>query len=562
MRLISETTTVETRDGIRLATDVCRAESGPPRPVVLIRTPYLRAGSRQFLDLTGMVADGWSVVIQDTRGRGDSTGTGPLFAHEGRDGEDTLDWCVDQPWCDGRVVSIGSSYLGFAQWQMAASGHRALRAIAPMQAAGRTHNGFFYEGGAFKAGSMTQYAAVMAATDPSLSQADREWAAQSLRDPRALVATHPSVHPLRERYPTYNLWIDPDRVDYWDELNVSPTTAPMDVAGFHIAGWYDMFCDTTIALWRQLREQAGSEYARRSQRLTIGHWPHGVFLPSVAEVDYGFGSDLGSGAGGRMLPWLAAAINGEPVEDGVRAFVMGSNRWWDLPDWPPPSDAVELFLGSGEHGARSARGDGTLTSRPGPVGHDSFVHDPADPVPTRGGRVLGLARPLPGPSDQRDVEAREDVLVYSTEVLGADLTIAGPVRAVVTFATDAVTADVTVKLVDVHPDGRALNLLDTVQRQRFRPGVDADVELVLGTVAHTFLANHRIRIEVASSNAPHYDVNRSVDVRLDQPAAAVSAQQTVRHGGRTSSRLILPVVANLDGTSNTTALADGRTTAR
>jgi putative CocE/NonD family hydrolase len=246
----------------------------------------------------------------------------------------------------------------------------------------------------------------------------------------------------------------------------------MHVAGYHVAGWYDMSCESAIALWRDLRESATTAYARESQRLTIGYWPHGIYGTSVPEVDFGAEASLwGSGAGPRMTGWLRDAVDGKPVEGGVRAFVMGVNRWWDLDDWPPPSRPVEMYLGSGPRGARSSRGDGTLRGRPDAAGHDRYRHDPDDPVPTRGGRLLGLAAPAPGVYDQREVEARDDVLVYTTDSLDGDLTIAGTVEVRLTVASDAPTADLVAKLVDVHPDGRALNILDSIQRCLLLQGV-------------------------------------------------------------------------------------------
>lgn len=541
---------IPARDGIGLAADVIYRDDGEPHPVLLMRTPYLRAGARAGLDITGLTAAGWALVVGDTRGRGDSEGDGAPFVMDASDGADTLDWCARQPWCDGRVAGHGTSYLGFAQWQLAGTGHPALRAIAPVQTSADARRAWFQEGGAFLSGMAAQWGANMATFDPAIGPA-------ALADVRALTADLPSLaayppaeHPLRTLYPPYDDWIRPEQDAYWDRFAVSPITHRLDVAGYHVAGWYDLFCDPAIELWRQMREHAATEYARTSQRLVIGYWPHGMYLQALPEVDYGPGSDLGgSGAGPRMYPWLRAALDREPVESGVSVFVMGVNRWLELPDWPPPSTPLVLHLDAGPRGARSDRGDGALVRHPGDAGTDGFEHDPADPVPTQGGRTLGLWRPLPGPYDQRDVEAREDVLVYSTDRLDADLTIAGRVTATVTFATSAPSADVTAKLVDVHPDGRALNVLDSIARRDFVPGAAVEVEVDLGSVAHAFRAGHRVRLEVASSNAPRFDVNRSSGQALDEPGPAERARQQVVRGGSARSQLVLPVIDNLDASS-------------
>lgn len=542
------------RDGVLLAADTFHADDGQPHPTLLLRTPYGRTGARGGVDVFGLVRAGWAVVSADTRGRGDSEGSGAPYLTEASDGADTLSWCAEQPWCDGRVAMAGPSYLGFTQWQAAATGHRALRAIAPSQAPLGARDGWQYEGGAFLASGSAQWGWAMAGTDRTTTPEQHERLEALTRDPAVWMATAPAVHPLRELYPPYENWIRPDDDAYWGGFDVSPLTRPMDVAGFHVAGWYDAFCETSIRGWHQLREHATGEYARASQRLVIGYWPHGgVGAQSMPGMDFLPGSDLGgSGAAAMLYPWLRDALDGKPVEDGVRAFVMGHNRWWDLPDWPPPAEPLELHLGGG---GRGADGDGRLSTTLADADTDAFEHDPNDPVPSHGGRLLGLWRPMPGPYDQRPIEQRGDVLVYTSPVLAGPLTIAGPVRAHVAFSTSAVSADVTAKLVDVHPDGRAINLLDSICRRDFVPGTAVEVTVELGTVAHAFLAGHRIRLEVASSNAPRFNPNPSTGAALNEPGPMLRADQRVHHGGRSGSRLVLPLVADLDGEPTAPALA-------
>jgi hypothetical protein len=540
---------IRARDGRLLAADVFYPDDGEQHPVLLMRGPYLRAAARAVLDVTGLTAAGWALVIGDIRGRGDSEGDGAPFIADAGDGADTLDWCVAQPWCDGRVAGHGSSYLGFTQWQMAGTAHPALRAIAPVQTSADAYRAWFDEGGALLNGLATQYGAYLATLDPGTSPAALAEVSELTGDLARLQSIPPAEHPLRRLYRPYDDWIRLDRRAYWDGFNVSPMTHRMDVAGYHVAGWYDLFCDPAIELWRQMREHAASEYARASQRLVVGFWPHGMGLQALPEVDYGPGSDLGSAAGAAMYPWLRSALDGEPVEGGASVFVMGVNRWLDRPDWPPPSTPLVLHLDAGERGAVSSRGDGALRAGPGDTGSDRFVHDPADPVPTHGGKTLGLWRPLPGPHDQRDVERRDDVLVYSSVELSGDLTIVGAVRAAITFETTGRCADVAVKLVDVHPDGRALNILDAVARRDYEPGVAVEVEVALGSVGHAFRAGHRIRVEVASSNAPRLDVNRSTGRPIHEPGPAERATQRVHRGGTARSQLILPVIDNLDGSA-------------
>lgn len=544
-QLIADTVRVAARDGVQLVVDVVRVDDGERRPVLLIRTPYGRIGARTGFDVVSAARAGWVVVTADVRGWGDSAGDPMPAVADAADGADTVAWCAAQPWCNGQVAMTGASYLGFAQWQAASTGTPALRAISPSQAPLGRRQQWFYEGGAFLPGVAVQWAAVMASQGSALSAAQRPVLAELMRDPQSLLARPLAEHPLREMFPGFERWLHPDDTEFWDRFDVSPATHPMDIAGYHIGGWYDCFCEATIRGWRELREHAGSERSRAAQRLVIGHWPHGVLGQSMPEVDYLAGSDWGgSGVGVEQDEWLAAATRGEDVDGGVRVFVMGSNAWWDLPDWPPPARTRSLYPGSGTGGARGIGGDGMLADQPPDAGSDGFVHDPSDPVPSCGGRLLNLWRPLPGPYDQRRVEERSDVLVYTGGPLREPLTIAGLVRFEAVFTTTAVSADVCAKLVDVHPDGRAINVVDGVQRGDFPPGRAKEVTVELGSVAYTFRPGHRIRLEVASSNAPRISPNPSTGAAPFEPTAYVRAEQQLHTGGNRPSRLELPVVTN------------------
>lgn len=522
--LLVDDVRIPARDGALLAADVIRRDDDEPHPVLLLRGPYSRAGARSQLDLTGLTAAGWALVIGDVRGRGQSEGDATPFVHEAADGHDTLEWITRQPWCDGRVAGQGTSYLGYAQWHAAGTGHPALKAVAAVQAAADPRPGLCYEGGAPLAANAAYFGAAMAMSDQSLPGEVRARALELAGNPVDLVA-RPGGDPLAELYPPYAAWRAGAGSEYWAPTVVSPQTHRMDVPGYHVAGWYDIFCEAGIELWRQLRERAAGGYARVSQRLVVGFWGHGMMLQALGELDFGPTSDVAtSGAFGAMHPWLRRAVDREPVESGASVFVMGVNRWLELPDWPPPSEPLTLHLGQGTLGTAAAA-DGV----------DAFDHDPSDPVPTRGGRMIGHWQPLPGPYDQRHVEARPDVLVYTSPELASALTVAGTVTLVVQFTSTAASADVTAKLVDVHPDGRAFNIVDGVQRCSPTPGEPAQVEVRLGSVAHAFAAGHRVRLEIASSNFPRVEIN-----------ASPARQQVLRGGGRLSA-LVLPVIGNLDG---------------
>jgi putative CocE/NonD family hydrolase len=542
---------VPMRDGTVLATDVALADGAGPQPVLLARTPYLRAGARAAYDVATLARAGWAVVFQDVRGRGDSKGVFDPFTQEKLDGRDAVDWCAAQPWCDGRVAMTGGSYLGVTQLYAAAARPPALKAISPSIANDQAKEGWHHTGGAFGTGLVLSWAAQMAATLPYASARDRRRATELVLDWRHSFSLPLAEHPLRDLLPAFDRWVDPEDRSYWRPLDLSRQYAAMDVAGFHAGGWYDVFCEGTIRNWQGMSANAASDYARASQRLVIGPWAHtGAFFQLSPEMDFG------PAANGMMIPaetllWMRDALDGKPVESGVRVFVLGRQNsgrqnsgrqnsgrqnsgrqcWLDLPSWPPAAERIDYFL-SATNGANSSRGDGRLDTAAPAVHHvDRFLHDAANPVPTQGGRTLGPWLPLPGPVDQQRIEQRDDVLVFTSAPLRDEVLVMGDVTADIVCETDAPSTDVTVKLVDVHPDGRAFNILDSVQRATFTPGRPKTVHVSLGSIAVAFQPGHSIRVDVAASNFPRFDVNPH----------APTAVNAVHTGGRAKSKITLPV---------------------
>lgn len=533
---------VPMRDGATLAADVFLPDDRAPRPAILARTPYSRATARAGHDPVALARAGWAVVVQDVRGRFDSHGTFDPFHQEGPDGADTIAWIADQPWCDGRVAMVGASYLGLSQWQAALEQPPALKAVAPMVVGGEVRDSWMYEGGALQLGFAVPYALLLALSGEP-DDAAQEQLLDVGRDIGAAVRIPLASHPLRVLFPPFERWIDASDDGYWSPLDFASRARKVEVPAFQVAGWYDIFCESNLAHHVALRDGAGTSAARDGQRLIVGPWVHaGLFAPSTAEFDFGLeASGLLEGLPGSQLDWLQQAVDGEEVDGGVSVFVMGSGRWVDLDAWPPPARPLRLYLSS-QAGANSLHGDGTLLTAPPPAGRDRFRYDPDDPVPTHGGRTLGRAVPLAGPADQRVVEQRPDVLVYTSEPLDHDVTVIGQVVATVMFASDGASADVTVKLVDVWPDGRALNVVDSVRRVPLEPGVAVPVEVTVGSTAQCFRAGHRIRVEVSSSNFPRLDRNPSTGEPAAEATRFEAAWQTVHHGGDLPSHVTLPVV--------------------
>lgn len=518
-------------DGTRLATDVVVRADGERHPVVLVRTPYARAGLRAVHDPVELARDGWAVVLQDVRGRVASEGQFDAMRQEGPDGAAVVEWCAAQPWSSGRVVMTGASYNGWVQWAAARRRPKGLAAISPTITTPYSERSWFKEGGAFKLGAWATWAMAMATSGNHGTKAAERRAAKDVQRRDELLAYPPDADRIASHFPAFAEWYG-GGPDYWAELDgPGPLARTVQVPAYHLTGWYDIFLEGALDAYEELAHRSRREAVRRGQRLVVGPWGHAAqLLQLVGSLDFGPDANwLQRGIPAEQLRFLRDAAEGREVQGGADVFVMGRNRWLELESWPPPATETAFHLESGSS-ANSVLGDGRLLAVPPErAGFDRYRHDPADPVPTTGGRHL-LWGPVaaPGPADQRDVELRRDVLVYTSEPLAQELTAIGPVRAELHVASTARRADVAVKLVDVHPDGRAVNVVDSIRRVELTPGTPRQVELEVGSTAMSFARGHRIRLEVASSNWPQFDLVEAAD-------------QTLHWGGRSGSKLLLPV---------------------
>jgi putative CocE/NonD family hydrolase len=323
-----------------------------------------------------------------------------------------------------------------------------------------------------------------------------------------------------------------------------------------VAAWYDLFQDGSLRNYVGLSRHAATEEARRGQRLMIIPGGHAGFGRKIGDVDFGKDSvvDL-EGYGYRWYDHLMKGIdNGIDREKPVRIFIMGSNVWRDEDDWPlARAKATRYYLHSGGR-ANTLGGDGALgAGAPGAEPPDRYVYDPADPVPTHGGSVLGdTANYPPGPLDQRSIEARGDVLVYTTPAFQKDTEVTGPVSLELYISSSAPDTDFMGKLVDVAPDGTAINLTDGVLRARYRnsmekaelmnPGDTYRITVDLWSTANVFLAGHRMRLEVTSSCFPRFDRNPNTGASPEAAGPGVAATNSIYHDGAHPSALVVPVV--------------------
>ncbi len=558
---------VPMRDGVTLRADVYRRSGPGRRPALLFRTPYGRLSGMYATFALRAATAGYAVVMQDTRGRGASDGEFVPFVHERADGFDTLDWLASQPWCDGNVGMFGGSYDGITQWQAAMSGHPALKAIAPNVTSSNYHHGWAYRGGAFQLGFNLGWTHALAAAGVHRAGAAAERLRAELVDGADNLAERYRRLPLDDQptlvklAPYYADWLRrPDYDAWWETLDVSRDYERISVAAFNLGGWYDIFNGGTIENFTGMRERAPTPMRQR-QQLLIGPWTHGGVFGGNPIGAWSFGGRSTGAhidADGMQLRWFDAWLREDEAALAGQApatyFTMGVNEWRTARSWPPPAvQWQEWFLRSGGR-ANTAAGDGELR-REAPTDEppDTFLYNPRDPVPTLGGALCcNPVHNVGGVFDQRPIEARQDVLVYTSPPLPEPVEVSGPILVTLHASTSALDTDWTAKLVDVEPCGYARNLTDGILRARYRhsmrepqlltPGQVVEYVIDAGATSNVFAAGHRIRLEVSSSNFPHFDRNPNTGEIPGRSTRLLSALQTVCHDHAHPSHVLLPVV--------------------
>ena len=580
------------RDGVELATEVYLPPAEGPFPVILQRTPYNRRSPGPGSDCDAAVgryfaARGYVLLNQDTRGRYRSGGEFDAMRQEPADGYDAVEWAAAQPWSNGRVGMIGGSYVGLTQWQAAGETPPHLVAIAPHYSSSDYRKGWTYQGGAFDLWFAQSWTAQTLAPDTlqrrleaagmPLEQALQEVAAFVAEGREKLLDDWLWQLPLKDfagfrrdgniaAY--YDEWLArPGYDDYWAGLDLETKypriTAPALITG----GWYDIFQEGTIRNFMGMREEGGSDAARTGTRLVMRALCHACPADTTAgEIDFGPDNafDLNAAWARWFDYWLKEIDNGVADDPAVRIFVMtpphegtkGSGFWVTADEFPPPGSVeTRLYLQSGGQ-ANSLAGDGALAAE-GPAGSaDVYVYDPREPVPTVGGNMCCRNDMLAsGAFDQRAVERRGDVLVYTSAPLEDDLTVIGPMRVELWAASSAPDTDFTAKLVDVHLDGYAHNVSEGIIRARYRnsdyleswltPGAVHDYTIDLGYTATVFRRGHRIRLEISSSNFPHFDRNPNTATVFGEGADLTAATQRVLHDDLHPSHLVLPVAPDV-----------------
>ena len=530
---ISETLEIPMGDGTELHLEIWYPQTGPgPWPVVLARTPYGAAASLPFEIFVSL---GYVAIGQDIRGFGGSGGRFEMFRAEGwgpghEDGYETLTWILSQPWCDGEIGTFGGSAVGITQNLLMGAVPPGLSCTYVHVAAPDLYNDLVFPGG-------------------TLREADIETWLDAVGYP-ALVDSI-GAHAVKD--------------EYWSWVDVNARTSLIPTPSYQVTGWYDLMVPGALTLFANL-QYGGAPGALGNQKLIVGPWDHAVGGTTVGELSFpGGGIQPAETIVGSPVDWYdyweKGASNGIMERPPVAYYLMGDidaqgvpgNEWRAAWDWPPAATRRSYYLGSG----------GALSATSLSPGTESFVFDPANPVPTLGGANLVLQR---GPYDQRPVESRPDVLLFETEPLAGALEVVGPVEVVLHVSSDRLDTDFTAKLTDVYPDGRSMLVCDGILRARFRDGFDVENQLTpgevvqlridLGATAIVFAPGHRVRLAVSSSNSPRFSVNPNHGGPFGSGEASLVATNRVYMEASRLSYLVLPVT-NADPSSVPVLIGSG-----
>ena len=515
----AKTVRIVMSDGVRLATDIYLPAGDGPFPVVFSRTPYGRVKANE--GAANFAAAGYVAVVQDMRGRFDSEGENLPFIgcgwSEHQDGVDTIEWIKKQKWCDGHIGTIGGSAGGITQNLLAGATPDGVKAQYISVAAASLYSDVSYVGGAFR-------------------KADVEnWLANNKFDPRALE--------IIRAHPGYD--------DYWRKSDTALKFAQMNVPAVHIGGWFDMFAQATINEFVG-RQYSGANGARGAQKLIMGPWTHGIgkmpaggmSFPQANKVPEQYSS-------GRWFEhYLSGADNGVEKEPAVAYYVMGDtstpgapgNEWRYAADWPVPAkETAAYFTCDGKLAFEKTATSGDA--------HVEYIFDPMNPCPTVGGNNLTIAR---GPMNQNNIETRSDVILFTSAPLVEPIEVTGRVKAKVFVASSAVDSDLSVRLCDVHPDGKSYLIAEGILRLRYRnsfekpelltPGKVEEVTVDCWSTSIIFNRGHCIRATITSGNYPRFDVNPGTGQLWVDSGTKVVQKNAIYCDAMHASCLLLPVV--------------------
>ncbi|MDQ0675217.1 putative CocE/NonD family hydrolase [Pseudarthrobacter siccitolerans] len=560
-------------DGTVLRSTVYRpADDTESFPVLLTRTPYGRdlAVNSAYFNPTTVAAAGYVVIMQDCRGRFGSDGEFNPSVNEASDGAETVEWAARLPYSNGKVGMWGRSYFAETQWRAAQEAPAPLRALAlGVSAGGSANNGALYRGGAHEYGSRLSWGHASA----SLNQLFREFADDPERKGKELQAwleldetfADSSIFgalPLRQLEPRLGTFMNSHVLPSAGEGPGSPFTLLWDAASeqpaplptLHIGGWFDIFAPNTLAQYRRQLEQSRA-VPGTTPRLIVGPWTHTNLSGAFPEASFGMAASAGlvNGIGDLSsihTAWFDAALKDDPQRldaiPPVLLYFMGENTWHGFDALPEPSAQRSWYLGAG----------GSLDDEPGTTGAADYLYDPLNPVPTVGGATMIHGAFPAGPATQAAVEARDDVLVFTSAPVEEKLTLFGEVRATFFASSSAVDTDFVVRLCRVAENGTSTSIADGIVRASWResyaetgsyspgtapspiqPGEVYEYTVSLWDTAFTFAPGERLRVQVTSSCHPRWDRNLNTGKLAYESAETVIASQSIRFGTGYPSRL-------------------------
>ena len=581
------------RDGIRLATDIYRPKGNVKVPVIFSRTPYNFNTWRNGKENEGTykrayeaVKRGYAYVVQNERGRYFSEGEWDILGTPLTDGYDAFSWMSTQSWSNGKIGTLGCSST--AEWQMAVAAldHPSHAAMVPQgYGAGVGRVGDYFEQGNWYRGGVEQllfsswlYGVEHDKFKPRIPKGATQEDLIRISRFYDLAPENPTVDwaeafkhlPLQDLLKNIN-----GKKEIFDKMIRRKPNDPewykgglyhddMDfgVPSFWFVSWYDVATSPNIALFNHVRSNAKDLSVRDDQYLVIAPTLHCGFTRATENTIVGQRSvgDARLNYDEQIYNWFDLMLKGKNNDfkaktPRVQYYTMGSNKWQNSEVWPPENTEMTTFYLSSNGSANTMYGDGKLTTLKRKIQNntDSFLYDPMDPVTSNGGGVCCMGNAVKGGAfDQQEIESRDDVLVYTSEPLNNGLEVTGFINSTIYLSSDVKDTDITIKLIDVYPDGTAYNIDETIQRVRFREGYDKEVFMEKGNVykvdlsqmstSNYFKKNHRIRIEISSSNFPRFARNLNTGGDNFNESNGIVARNTIHHSKLHPSSITLPIV--------------------